>query len=309
MKRIAYILSAAILATLSVSCGSDDSFDPYKEQDKRSFYPKTLVFRSINDRAETDSKWTFTYKNHNDRKVIGSYTYTETITSGGTTITKEEKGTLDYYKNYAGEECISNKKDSRYYSESLTNIYEYRDTITEDVTISNNYITSITTTGKRTEAGRQEPISSVRIFNYANEFCTGSTFKDLNDEIVYTQRWSGDKLTQATSHTQSKTGSNGKNDTYEYSYDNRTLAIDYGFNLLAFIYGNNPQIYDAMGFFGKTTPYEIESISKKSYQIINGVAQATQSEIFEMSVIDSDDTVIYRAITPNYEDYTYQFNK
>ena len=209
-KNISIIAAIAVLFTL-VSCGSDsDSTNPYKEQTKMPMYPKTLSFNSINnDGSTTREQWTFKY---NSDSTIQSYTYTHSIVSGDTEISEKKDGALRYYQDFTNSRCIETKVYSTYTSKKGINKLEYSDTITEDVKFAGELISSIRTSGWRTTNGVIETISSNRTFTYANDYCTGSTYNDKENEVSYSYKWNGDNMVKATVHKQSKGSSNrGRN--------------------------------------------------------------------------------------------------
>lgn len=308
MKKITKIVATIATILTLASCGSDsDSFNPYKEQTKMPLYPKTLSFSSINnDGATTKENWTFQYNNDS---TIKSYTYSHKITSSDAIITEQKEGTLRYYTDYTNSRCIETTIYSRYSSKRGTNTLVYTDTVTENVKFSGQYISSISTTGWRTTNGVVETISNHRNFTYANEYCTASTYNDKNDEVSYTYKWNGEKLAKVTIHKQGKESSNMTNDTYSYTYSRKDVAKDYDFNLLAFIYAHNPEIYSAMNLFGKTTPYKLMNKEYESYGMRNGREYELESEQHSFVIMEDEKSVLFIGDSPGYSEYIYTFSK
>ena len=308
MKNKTSIIASLIAIFTLVSCGSDsDSFNPYKDQTKMPIYPKSLSFRSINnDGATTYENWTFQYNNDS---TIKSYTYEHSITSDTETIKENKQGSLRYYVDYTGSRCIENTVYSKYSSKRGINTLVYTDTITENVKLIGSTISAINTSGWRTTNGVIETISNNRTFTYANDYCTSSTFNDKTNEISYTHKWNGDRLVRVTVHKQSKESSNMTNDTYNYTYSRKDIAKDYDFNLLAFVYAHNPEIYSAMNLFGKVTPYKLESKEYESYGMRNGREYELESELHSFSIMEDSNTVTIMTDSPGYSEYIYIFQR
>ena len=305
MKKFAYLFIFVSTLFLSTSCSDSESFDPYQEQEKVPFYPSKMTFRSATDKSSTQEDWTFKY---NSDKYITSYTCKQTVKKNdGLTITEQTSGKLDYYIDFDGNRRIVNQIIVEYKSSKGA---EYKDTITEDAKFTGNYISSIEVMKKHFQSGVSEINSYVRSFTYSQDYCTGSSVRDKNNESTYTYRWSGDKLTQATIHNQSINGNNITHDTYDYTYSDREIVPDYGFDPLAFIYGHNNKIYAAMGFFGKSTPYKMETLSYNGYEKIDGRQYPLQSFILDYTITEVQGTTVeYSAIADDYLEYKYTFRK
>ena len=305
MKKFAYLFIFVSALFFTVSCSDSDSFDPYQEQEKVPFYPAKMTFRSATDKSSTQEDWTFKYDSD---KYITNYTCKQTVKKNdGLTITENTSGKLDYYIDFDGNRRIVNQIVVEYKSSKGA---EYKDTITENAKFIGNYISSIEVMKKHHQNGVSEINSYVRNFTYTQDYCTGSSIRDKNNETTYTYRWNGDKLTQATIHSQSITGSNLTHDTYDYTYNDRELVSDYGFDPLAFIYGHNNKIYAAMGFFGKSTPYKLETLSYNGYEKIDGRQYPLQSFILDYNIIEVQGSIVeYSAIADNYLEYKYTFRK
>ena len=307
-KKFSIIATIAAILTLS-SCGSDsDGFDPYKEQTKMPMYPKALSFRSVNnDGAVTQDSWKFKYNNDYS---IKEYSLEHSINSDDTEIKESKQGSLRYINNhYTGSRRIETTIYSKYSSKKGTNTLVYTDTIVETVKFNGNYISSIETSGWRTTNGVVEEISSNRSFTYSGEFCTSSTYEDNTNKTSYTYNWRGERLVKATINKQGKESSNMTNDTYSYTYSEKELAKNYEFNPMAFIYTHNPEIYSAMNFFGKTTPYKLESKKYDSYGMRNGREYELESELHYFTIMEGESSVTFSADSPGYSEYFYKFQK
>lgn len=307
MKKFSTMMLLLASGISFLSCGSDsDSFDPYNEQKKTEFFPSKLVFRSSNNNSETTENWTFTYDDDNN---IGKYTYKQNLKSGALTIVEQKSGKLSYYEDYEGKRRITNRIYTTYTSRGNNTTYTYKDTITEDVTFNGNLIAAIETSGVHNVGGKAETVSHIRTFTYSGDYLTGSTFKDNNSETTYTYKWNGERLAQVTVHTQNNANSDLTHDTYDYTYEKKEVSSNYGFNTLAFIYGHNPQIYAAMGFFGKTTPYLLATSKYSSYERINGVRYETQAVDNSFDIVEKSNSVVYTAESTGYDEYTFTFSE
>ncbi len=306
IRKFAYILAIISAAFLTVSCSSDsDSFDPYQAQEKIPLYPSKMTFRSATDNATTQEDWTFKYNSDN---TIKSYNCKQTIKKNdGLTITETTSGKIDYYTDFNSNRRLVN---TIYVSYKSSKGAAYKDTITENVTFLGDYISRIEIMKKHNQNGKSEISSYERNFTYSQDYCIGSSIRDTNNETTYTYRWSGECMIQATIHNQSINGSNLTHDTYEYTYNNREVVSDNGFNPLAFVYGHNPKIYAAMGFFGKTTPYKLETLSYNGYEKIDGRQYPLQSYILDYSINEIPGSILeYSAVADNYLEYSYTFRK
>lgn len=307
MKKYSIMMLLLASSIQFLSCGSDsDSFDPYDKQEKTEFYPSKLLFRSSNNDTETVENWTFAYDND---KNISKYTYKQSLKSGSLNISEQKSGKLSYYEDYEGKRRITNRIYTTYTSRGNNTTYSYKDTITENVTFNGNLIVSIETSGIHNVGGKAETVSHIRTFTYSGDYLTGSTFRDNNNETKYTYKWNGERMSQVTVHTQNNVNSDLTHDTYDYTYEQKDVASNYGFNTLAFIYGHNPRIYAAMGFFGKTTPYLLSTTRYSSYERINGDRYETQSVDSSFDIVEKNNSVVYTAESTGYDEYTFTFSK
>ena len=99
------------------------------------------------------------------------------------------------------------------------------------------------------------------------------------------------------------------NDTYNYTYSRKDIAKDYGFNILAFVYAHNPEIYSAMNLFGKVTPYKLESREYESYGMRNGREYELESELHYFTIMEDNNTVTVLTDSPGYSEYIYIFQR
>lgn len=307
MKRsLLFLISATICLITFTSCGSDSESDPFEKQDKRYFYPKSLQFRSSNNLTETKEDWNFSY---NSDKTIKSYTRKSTIKSGNLEIVEIEKGTLRYYYDWNNNRKIENRKTFSYNSKDLTTMLTYNDTIIETATFTGAYISSIEATGTRNEEGLEKPLSYITNLAYSGDFCTSAVYRDNSFEKSYSFNWKGNQLKEVNYDERSIAAQPDEvHSTYKYEYDNRELAVDYSFNTMAFVYNHLPEIYSAMGFLGKATPYKIQDETFSEYRIINNNTRPTQSIVKSYTIMDTHDNVIYNATSPNYTEYQYNFS-
>lgn len=308
MKRLLFsLISIAICLATLTSCSNDkDDFNVFEQQEKRAFYPKSLIFRSANNLTDTKEEWTFTYNSDN---TIKSYTREQTIKSGNLEIIEIENGSLRYYQDWNNIRKIENRKTVSYSSKDLTTMLTYNDTITETATFSGHYISLIEAAGTRKKAGMEESLSYITNFAYSGDFCTRTAYRDNIQEKTHTLKWKGNQLKEVNyDERNTATSSDEVHSTYKYEYNSRTLATDYGFNTLAFVCGCLPKIYSAMGFLGKATPYLIEEEYFSEYRIINNNKLPTQSINKSYTIMDTQENVIYNASSPSYTEFQYNFS-
>lgn len=309
MKKNALIYSILATFMFLTSCGSDnDGFDPYKAQEKHPFYPTALTFRSSNSNTEITENWTFEY---DEEYRISNYTYEKSIKGSDREIVETSTGNLRYFTDFDNRQRINTNITSEYTSTKQGQTINYTENLKEDVRFDGNLIASIETTGERNTKGVIENISTERTFSYAKEYCTGSIYRDnSNNEQTYTYQWDNTLLKGVTIYKQNGNNSETTNDSYRYSYNTREVADDYGFNPLAFVYGHNPEIYAAMGYFGKVTPFVIEQEKYESYDKINNEKYPTQSETHEYIIQTTNNSLSFTADPSEaYDEYQYTFRK
>ena len=65
-----------------------------------------------------------------------------------------------------------------------------------------------------------------------------------------------------------------------------------------------------MGFFGKSTPYKMETLSYNGYEKIDGRQYPLQSFILDYTITEVQGTTVeYSAIADDYLEYKYTFRK
>ena len=294
MKKIYYTLIAAI-ALAFASCSESDDFNPYKDQSKRPFYPTTVTFDNLNnDGSQVEKKWTLAYNSDNS---IKAYTYDyKVVTSTKVEMKEQHMGELSYHKDPStGNDVIKNVITMTSQVTSLTSTESYSDKITELVEISGGTINKITTLGLRTYSnGEEETFSTTRTFVYSNNFCIGSTLLDNSGTTTYKYSWGSGKLNSIAKYQQDNSN-NVTNEEYKYTYSNRDLATDYGFNTMAFIYGNMPEIYAAMNLFGVTSAYKLEGESYSGYRNFTGTSKPIAPVHRSYTILDNVNSVTYTA--------------
>lgn len=309
MKKSTLLYSIIATLLFTTSCGSDDNgFNPYNAQEKHPFYPTALTFRSSNSNSEITEEWTFTY---NEENKITNYTYKKNIKGNDREIVETAEGALTYFTDYEHRQRINTDITSTYTSTKQGQTIQYTQTTKEDVRFDGDLIAGIETTGQRNTSGNIENISTKRTFTYANDYCTGSTYRDNNgNEYTYTYQWDNTLLSNVTIYKQNSNNSESTNDTYKYSYNTRDIANDYGFNPMAFVYGHNPEVYAAMSCFGKVTPYVLEQERYESYDKINNEKYPTQSETHEYTIQTTNNSLSFTADPSEaYDEYQYTFRK
>lgn len=251
MKKYTNII--AIIATMLAfaACSDSDSFNPYDEQEKVSFYPKKLTYKNNNRISTTTENWTFAYNSDN---TVKSYKHEQKIVKGSLTTQKTSNGVLSYFNDNSGNKRIKNEIKTTY---NDSENYSYEETVSETAIFENGLITKIEIYNKQNITTESLSYSEWS-FEYSNDLCTKATYEEENgDKITYIFNWSDNSLSQASVNTNNK-GGNLKNEIYEYSYDKENIIKDYGFNPMSFVLGHMPKIYAAMCMFGKNTPYTLE---------------------------------------------------
>lgn len=307
MKKIYQIFMTIIVTIAFYACSDSENFDPYKSQTRRPFYPATITFTNIsNDNTETNKTWEFVYNADNS---IKTYKYThQTTAANGVKITETHSGELLYYTDATGISWITNKITVNNIVSELTSSESYSETITEDVKLLNGLIQSIKTTGQRNYSnGTKEIYSDIRDFTYSDKYCTNSILKNSSGTTTFQYSWGNGQLKNVTVYEQGN-NNNILQQTYNYTYDNRNLSTDYGFNTLAFIYGNFPEVYASMNLFGETSAYKLESETYKGYRNINGTQYNISPINRYYSILETTNNITYTAESPNASKYYFTFS-
>lgn len=308
MKKTYYILIATIITLTIGACSDSENYDPYKEQNKRPFYPTNITFGNLNnDGTQIDKKWELTYNTNNN---IKAYKYDYNIkTSNGVEMKEIHTGELTYHKDPStGNDVIQNILTVNSNVTSLTTIESYNDKITEYVEITDGMIQKITTLGQRTYSnGEKEAYSSTRTFTYTDKYCTSSTLIDNSGTTTYTYKWNNGKLNSTTKYLQDNSN-NVTQEEYKYTYDNKNLATDYEFNTMAFIYGNMPEIYAAMNLFGATSAYKIESENYSGYRNFTGTPKPIAPVSRNYAILETTNSIAYTADSPSSSTYIFTFS-
>jgi hypothetical protein len=305
MRKIHNVILAVVATLFIYSCSDSDSFDPYKNQTIRPFYPTALTFSSLNnENTQTDKNWKFKYNADNS---INSYSYTYKVkTNDGVEINEEHQGTLTYYTDAAGNGGILNKLVVNNQMKEITATQGYCDTITEDAKIVAGKIESIKSIVQRTYLnGETTTFSTNRTFTYTDKYCTSSTITTPEGSTTYTYKWSNAGLSKATVYT--RNNNDIIHETYEYTYS-KELATDYKFNTLSFIYGNMPEIYAAMSLFGETSAYKLEGEHFNGYRTINNEQHNLSPTSRQYTILETTNSVTYTADSPGTSTYFYTFS-
>ena len=310
MKKAYHILIATVVAITLAACSESDSFNPYKNQVKKPFYPTTITFSNINnDGAQIDKKWELTY---NADKSIKAYKYEYSVkASNGVQMKEEHTGELTYHKDpLTGNSSIKNTLTVTSNVTSLSAAEIYSDKIIELADIANGVIQKITTYGERTySSGEEETYQNNLSFTYSDKYCTSGTLTDNTGTTTYTYNWGSGKLNSIRKHQQDNSN-NITQEEYNYTYDSNNLAVDYEFNIMAFVYGNMPEIYAAMNLMGATSAYKIEGESYSGYRNFTGTTKPIAPVNRNYAVWEqSSDVITYTADSPSSITYTYTFSK
>ena len=311
MKKAYYILIAAIAITLGACSDSDNEyFDPYKNMVKKPFYPTNITFKNTNnDGTQIEKKWELTY---NDDNSIKAYKYEyNVIASNGVQMKEEHSGELTYHKDpSSGNKSIKNKLTINSNVTSLTTTESHTDNIIEIANISNEVIKKIDIYGERTYSnGEETTFQNNLTFTYSNKFCTNSTLTDNTGTTSYTYNWGQGKLNNITKYQQDNSNNVTKED-FSYTYDNNTFATDYEFNIMAFVYGNMPEIYAAMNLLGATSAYQIDGENYSGYRSFASTTKPIAPVNRSYTIWGQpNNTITYTADSPSSITYSFTFSR
>lgn len=311
MKKTYNLLIATIVAIAFTACNDDSgSYDPYINQVKKPFYPTTITFKNTNnDGSQIDKKWELTY---NDDNTIKTYKYQYSVkASNGVQMTEEHSGELSYHKDAStGNNSIKNTLTINSNVTTLSATESYSDKITEIASISNGVMQKLDIYGERTYSnGGKEPYQNNHTFTYSDKYCTNSTFTDNTGTTSFTYEWGYGKLNNITKYQQDNSN-NITQEEYSYTYDNNTLATNYEFNIMAFIYGNMPEIYAAMNLLGVTSAYKIEGENYSGYRSFASTTKPIAPINRNYTIREqSTNTITYEADSPSSITYAFTFSK
>ncbi len=309
MKKFKQFITALTIVTICVSCSDSDSFNPYTIQEKTPFYPTSLSYSNYNNNSRTNENWEFKYNADN---TIKEYTYSQSITNGNRSINETHSATLNYSTDLDGNKLIKNEIETDYHSSDLTNNYQYKDYVTEWVEFDNDKIVRIESMIKRISDNKEENLYSEWEFTYSNDYCTKAEFKNQDKKTIYNFQWSGERLAKVVINNDSKSGDHSS-DIHEYSYNAKSLINDYGFSPMAFVYGHLPKVYAAMGYFGKETPYLLESqryeASIRNPNVNNGQPYPINAYTRDYSIEDSNAYIVIKIDSDTDNLSEYRFNK
>lgn len=293
-----FLLTAAI--TLLCSCSSDDStYNPYAYQEKTPFYPQEINIEKQNPKRKVAETWTFEYGKDN---TITAYTHTTTNKLDKDGYTEEtierESGNLSYYNGSITNRITIEKAVSSYDYEK----YHKEEIIENAECNSDGRITTIKRFIDRynKDGIKESSTTTSRTFTYTGDYCTASTYTDADDATgaithSYTYSWDGNHdLTSIEVEEKEKNARTRKQ--YKYSYGK--LGKDYGFHANAFLYNQMPQIYAAMGYFGKDCPYIVESEQQTFKIFIDG----------QWETDNSADNKIFTFISNNADEFKYDIS-
>ena len=253
-----------LFATTFCACSSDDDnkapYDPYKDQVKENFYPTEITIHKENKKNSITETWAFTYYDKETLNATYTHTINDVTKNADEAIEREEKsteeGTLQYYP--AGEQIVNKIKYTKTGDDKTGSRSSTEETI-EIATLADGTIKNIKRNTTRKEGNSEKLLSSEWNFEYTSGKCTKALYTDKNDNdnnATYNYEWSN-------AHTINKIESEDNNVrrtniVNRYTYSDQ-LSKDYGFNINAFIHNCVPTLYSALGYLGKTTPYEILS--------------------------------------------------
>lgn len=299
-KYLFLLLPIAIITTLTCSCSddssSDNTYNPYLHQEKVPFYPQEIIIEKQSEKRHISEKWSFEY--NDDDKTINSYTHETTTSlqkSDGEEITIEkESGHLSYFNNGNILNRIEVVKEisgfdyyKRHREEIIENVQSEKGLITNIERLIDSYNEDGIKTGSTT---------TTRTFGYAGEYCTSSKYTDADNTegvITHTYSYTWNTEHKLTSVEIEEKGSDTRiHKTYNYTYGK--LNDNHIFQTNAFLYNHLPQIYAAMGYFGKDCPYTMYQEEQVFKLFIDGKWEKDNSADSKTVTLINNDADIFK---------------
>lgn len=270
MKKKIFGIAALMFAGAFISsCGddSDNSYNPFDEESKGEFYASSITAEKVTSNFQEIENWTGIVKDSLDRVVRYSYNYNYDTQDGDIKNEKRENK-IYYFKTHDKLDAITVKSNLEYNQSQKGITTKYSQQITDNIEINaNGYISKISTTIEHYENDSAEPVikTSKREFIYSGDICISSTFCDDESETTYTYDWNAYQLTGITILKENNVKGFVEYDKYDYTYNNDSVYIYSGTQLLPFVQRGLPEVFAAMGYFGKCTPYLLTEEKHSGY--------------------------------------------
>ncbi len=313
MNRKLFGLIAALLVSAGfVSCSDDESNNPFDEQRKGDFCPKEIVIKKNNESRKITESWKNIKRDYKNNVISYDYSYE---LDGQFTQVENRSCTLDYYKEFNGNEVIRAKTNVDYTKSDRGITEKYTENILETAYINSaGYIVRIDATTDHFDGNSTDAVieKSERTFKYSGDLCTESTYNDNEYSITYKYKWSGYELKNITVLKENKKDGSVEYSTYEYTFNKKEIYPYTGCSPMPFIQSGMPQIYASMGYLGKCTPYILAEELRGGYTKFDGdTFDNTKVHLLYNLTGDASTKLTYSALTSKniYEDYTITFSK
>jgi hypothetical protein len=309
-KRFFGILATLFLGTVLVSCSETEERNPFEEQKKGDFSPKQVVISKIGDNRTIVESWK-NIRRDNENRVTG---YEYAFEMKGDILQVESRNcTLDYYTDFNKNECIRNRYIVEYTKTDRGITEKYTENVLEDVTINaRGYISRIETVTDHFANNSTEAVTttSERVFTYNGDLCTASTYNDEEYKITYNYKWDGYMLKNLTVLKENKKDGSVEYNTYAYTFDKKAIYPYTGTSLMPFVQSGMPQIYAAMGYLGKCTPYVLLEETQGGYTKF-GDMTSNNIKVHNYFNLEGDPTMkmTYTALSNIYNSYSITFSR
>ena len=260
MKRRIFRIAALLFACLCISsCNgeADNVRNPFDNELQDSFYASSITAHKSTGNISESKSWTNIVKDDSGRVVQYNHDY-KYETKDGDIKSEKKESRIYYFKNHNKQNAITVQSHLKHSQLQKGISNEYSQKISEDIELNpNGYISKISTTIAHYESDSAAPVikTNERVFTYSGDVCTGSVYNDDDSKITYTYDWNAYQLTSVTVLKDNHTDGIIEYDKYNYAYDNDSVYLFTGTQLLPFVQEGLPEILASMGYFGRHTPY------------------------------------------------------
>ena len=310
-KFLLHALFIALSAISIASCNSDsEDFDPFSQQTKGEFHPKIISFSKTSDNIDITETWSNIVRNSQDKVV--SYDYTREVT-GEFTEKESRSCKIDYFKDHFGNNAIRTETNVEYYKLSKGIEEKYTEKISETIDLNEKgYIANISTTTDHFSNNTTAPVitTSSRSFSYNGDMCSGSIYTDNSSRVTYRYNWSAYQLKGVTILNENSRNNTVDYNTYDYTYDTKEFYKYSGMEILPFVQSGLPQIFAAMGYLGKCTPYILTDEVQGGYTKFGNIK--SENPVVRNSYSfsgDIDSKMMYSGISNIYNTYSVTYSK
>ncbi len=317
MKREIFRIAALMLACLYItSCNrdADDIRNPFDNELQGSFHASSVTAaRSTGNISETKN-WRNIEKDASNRVIRYDYDY-KYETKDGDIKSEEKESRIHYFKNHNKQDAITVQSFLKYSQLQKGISSEYSQNISEYIELnSDGYISRISTIIEHYDNSSSEPVikTNERVFTYSGGVCTGSVYNDDDSKVTYTYDWNTYQLRSVTVLKDNHTDGIIEYDKFNYTYDNDSVYLFSGTQLLPFVQEGLPEVFASMGYFGKHTPYILtEEIHNGHIRYNASNSTSTFTEIINRFSLVGDiaSGMTYNAKSNTYSTYYIDFNK